>query len=34
VGNPAAAIGADRLNAGGELVLRAGKKKYCLVAAK
>jgi tyrosyl-tRNA synthetase len=34
VGNPAAAIGADRLNAGGELVLRAGKKKYCLVISK
>jgi tyrosyl-tRNA synthetase len=34
VGNRAAAIGADRLNAQGELVLRAGKKKYCLVVAK
>jgi len=30
---PAAVIGADRLNAGGELVLRAGKKKYCLVVS-
>ena len=24
-------IGADRLNAEGELILRAGKKRYCLV---
>jgi tyrosyl-tRNA synthetase len=32
--NPAAAVGADRLNAQGELVLRAGKKKYCLVVVK
>jgi len=30
----AAAVGADRLNADGELTLRAGKKRYCLVAAK
>jgi len=30
----AAVIGADRLNAEGELVLRAGKKKYCLVISK
>jgi tyrosyl-tRNA synthetase len=28
---PAAEISADRLNAEGELVLRAGKKKFCLV---
>jgi hypothetical protein len=27
----AALIGIDRLNAQGELVLRAGKKRYCLV---
>jgi len=26
-----ALIGVDRLNAEGELVLRAGKKRYCLV---
>jgi tyrosyl-tRNA synthetase len=31
IGDPAAVIGADRLNAEGELVLRAGKKRYCLV---
>ena len=31
---PSAVIGADRLNAGGELVLRAGKKKYCLIISK
>ena len=30
----AARVGADRLNAEGELVLRAGKKRYCLVVAK
>jgi len=29
-----AVIGADRLNAEGELVLRAGKKKFCRVIAK
>jgi tyrosyl-tRNA synthetase len=29
-----ASIGADRLNAEGELTLRAGKKRYCLVTAK
>jgi len=34
VGNPASTVGADRLNAEGELVLRAGKKKYCLVISK
>jgi tyrosyl-tRNA synthetase len=33
VSNLAAVIGAERLNAEGELVLRAGKKRYCLVAA-
>jgi tyrosyl-tRNA synthetase len=33
IGNPAAAVGEDRLNASGELVLRAGKKKYCLVVS-
>jgi tyrosyl-tRNA synthetase len=27
-------IGTDRLNAEGELILRAGKKRYCLVIAK
>jgi tyrosyl-tRNA synthetase len=31
VNNVAALIGVDRLNAEGELVLRAGKKRYCLV---
>jgi tyrosyl-tRNA synthetase len=31
---PSAVIGADRLNTGGELVLRAGKKKYCLVISR
>ena len=31
VGDVAALIGVDRLNAEGELVLRAGKKRYCLV---
>jgi len=30
-GDIAARIGADRLNAEGELILRAGKKRYCLV---
>ncbi len=30
----AAAVGADRLEASGELVLRAGKKRYCRVVAK
>jgi tyrosyl-tRNA synthetase len=29
----AALIGADKLNAGGELLLRAGKKRYCRVTA-
>jgi tyrosyl-tRNA synthetase len=28
---PAAVIGADRLNNEGELILRAGKKKFCLI---
>jgi len=31
VNNVAALIGVDRLNAEGELVLRAGKKRYCLI---
>jgi len=31
IGDTAAVIGADRLNAEGELVLRAGKKRYVLV---
>jgi tyrosyl-tRNA synthetase len=31
VGDVAALIGIDRLNSEGELVLRAGKKRYCLV---
>jgi tyrosyl-tRNA synthetase len=31
VADVAALIGADRLNAEGELILRAGKKRYCLV---
>jgi len=34
VGDPAAVIGADALNAEGELVLRAGKKRYCLAVAE
>jgi tyrosyl-tRNA synthetase len=34
VGDVAACIGADRLNTDGELVLRAGKKRYCLVATR
>jgi len=34
VGDVAALIGADRLNAEGELILRAGKKRYCLVVTK
>jgi tyrosyl-tRNA synthetase len=29
----AALIGAENLDAGGELILRAGKKRYCLVRA-
>jgi len=33
VSNVAALIGVDRLNAEGELVIRAGKKRYCLVKA-
>jgi len=31
VGDIAALIGSDRLNAEGELIIRAGKKRYCLV---
>ena len=34
VTDPSALVGADRLNEEGELVLRAGKKRYCLVAVK
>ncbi len=34
VGDVAAAIGADRLSPEGELILRAGKKRYCLVHAR
>jgi tyrosyl-tRNA synthetase len=34
ISDVAALIGAERLNAEGELILRAGKKRYCLVAAK
>jgi tyrosyl-tRNA synthetase len=34
VSNVADIIGANRLNAEGELILRAGKKRYCLVRAK
>ena len=33
INDPTAVIGADRLNADGELILRAGKKRYLLVAA-
>jgi tyrosyl-tRNA synthetase len=33
-GDPAALIGADRLDGEGALVLRAGKKRYCRVIAK
>jgi len=32
--DPAVLIGADRLNSEGELILRAGKKRYLLVTAK
>ena len=31
IGDIATLIGADRLNADGELIIRAGKKRYCLV---
>jgi len=34
VNDTAALIGTDKLNAEGELILRAGKKRYCLVVAK
>jgi len=34
VANVAAAIGAENLDSQGELVLRAGKKRYCLVKAR
>jgi len=34
INNPAAVVGADKLNPEGEVVLRAGKKKYCLVICK
>ena len=30
----AAAVGEDRLDGSGELVLRAGKKRYCRVVAR
>ena len=30
----ASVVGADRLNAEGEIILRAGKKRYCLVIAR
>ena len=31
INDVAALIGSDRIGAGGELLLRAGKKRYCLV---
>ncbi|MCL2764821.1 MAG: tyrosine--tRNA ligase [Treponema sp.] len=34
ISDPSASIGADRLNADGELILRAGKKRYLLVLIK
>jgi tyrosyl-tRNA synthetase len=34
VNDPSAVIGSDRLNADGELILRAGKKRYCLVITR
>jgi len=34
LGDITAMVGADRFNADGELVLRAGKKRYCLVSAR
>jgi tyrosyl-tRNA synthetase len=34
VTDAAALIGADKLDSNGELILRAGKKRYCLVRAK
>jgi tyrosyl-tRNA synthetase len=33
INNTAAVVGAESLNAEGELILRAGKKRYCLVLA-
>jgi hypothetical protein len=32
--DPAALSGAGRLDAAGELVLRAGKKRYCRIIAR
>ncbi|MDR1836620.1 MAG: tyrosine--tRNA ligase [Treponema sp.] len=34
INDPAAVIGADRLNVEGELILRAGRKRYMLVTSK
>jgi hypothetical protein len=34
VNDPAALAGTDRLDEAGELVLRAGKKRYCRVITK
>jgi tyrosyl-tRNA synthetase len=34
VTGPAAVIGADRLDEAGELILRAGKKRYCRVIVR
>jgi tyrosyl-tRNA synthetase len=34
INDTAALVGADKLSSEGELVLRAGKKRYCLVMAK
>jgi tyrosyl-tRNA synthetase len=34
IGDVTALIGTDRLNAEGELILRAGKKRYCLVVTE
>jgi hypothetical protein len=34
LGGITALVGADRFNADGELTLRAGKKRYCLVRVR
>jgi len=34
VGNVSVLIGVDRLNADGELIIRSGKKKYCLIKVR
>jgi len=34
IGDPAVMIGSDRLNSDGELIIRAGKKRYLLILVK